>query len=403
VIRAHFWSSLLVLTGQFLAGCSGRDTVAGGGSNGSEAGNSIAVRIANPDGTPAIGALVRVRKPDYLNRDTISARILGVVDSSFCNVRTGLDGSVRIDGLRTGLYRLEAIQEGAAVQILESVGSSPQPERALILRPTGSLWGRVAKERAGAWVGILGTDHRIQTDSAGGFQIPSIPVGPIGVQTLDGSERGFQIIVPKQSVTVGEIRAEKTGQLFLDDFEDGDNRNRYAIPTGDGFWYAALATGMTSSSDTIPREPYRAIVADSVTGNKFLQWSVSNPQKLPEAWAEFGVALGVKNVDLRNLQSVAFRARGVGNVAVRIHSAFLGSKQFFDAKVALTPKWTDYSLPIASFKGVGNKADTLSVPLILSSCEGIAFSFGPDGSLSLDDVRMTGVDPVSLWGNLIAP
>jgi len=383
-------------------GC-GDGSVAGGGSSGSEAGNSITIQVLRPDGMPASGAEVRVRASNHLRVDS-SARPQGMVlDSTYADLSTGADGAVVAAGLREGSYRIEALDGEHAGQVLATSSTRSGTRATIVLGPTGTVSGRIEGGRSGAWIGLLGSDHRTRTDSDGAFRMSGLPAGNASLRAIAGTERGFQVVRPRESATVGILRPEVPAGLFLDDFEDGDTYHRYAPISGRGWWYAAMASSLASVPDDIAGNPENALMTDAATGNRFLEWSVSNPGNIAEGWAEFGVGLGAAPVDLRKLTSISFRVRGSGVVQVRIHSSRLLSKQFFGSAVALTPDWTDVTVALGAFKVEGPGADTVDASALLDSCSGIAWSFGPAGKIALDDIRLTGIDAITLWGELIAP
>jgi len=383
-------------------GCSD-SAVAGGGPSGSEAGNSIAIHVQLPDGKPAAGVAVRVRMSSYLPADSLPCPNGRVLDSGYANLLTNSDGSVVVEGLRGGSYRIEALDGDQAGQFLSAVTTQRRSLAVIALGPTGTVAGRIAGGRSGAWIGVQGTEHRARTGSDGSFRLAGLPAGSASLRAIDGSEQGIQSVRPREVVSAGVLRPELAGELFLDDFEDGDTYHRYAAVSGNGWWYAAKASALTSVPDDIAGHPENALLTDSVTGNRYLEWSVSNPLNISEGWAEFGVGLGAKSTDLRKLSAISFRVRGSGTVQVRLHSTHLQSKQFYGAAVSMASTWTDVTVPLSSFKVEGPGADTVRAANLLDSCSGIAWSFGPVGKIDLDDIRLTGVGAAMLWGELIAP
>lgn len=392
-------ASLLALLG---AGC-GEDRTAGGGSSGSEAGNSLEIQVMRPDGSPAAGILVRLRTSLYLASDSLPLEEGRILDSTLANIRTGPRGSVVVEGLREGAYRIEALEDQEAGQILASVTPEERRRAVVLLGPTGTVSGRILAPRANSWVGVLGTEHRTRVGTDGLFRIAGLPTGNVSLRALDGSEAGFQVVRPRGTVSVGVLRPESPSELYFEDFEDGDTYHRYAAVSGKGWWYAAMANGLTSTPEEISGHPENALVTDSASGNRYLAWSVADPQKVPEAWAEFGVGLGAKSVDLRGLTSIRFRMRGTGTVEVRIRSTHLQSKQFYGAPVVIPSSWTEVSVPLSAFRLVGPVSDTLTTGTLLDSALGLAWSFGPEGRLELDDIRLEGVQATNLWGTLVAP
>ncbi len=96
----------------------------------------------------------------------------------------------------------------------------------------------------------------------------------------------------------------------------------------------------------------------------------------------------------------------IKTVLLRIQSTRLPSKQFLEANVDLMAGWTNHRVALSSFRLTGSPSappDSASLATLLESCSGIAWSFGPEGSLDLDDVLLDGVDANSIWGPLRIP
>lgn len=180
------------------SGCADLGPVAG-----SEIGNpTIAGAVLKPDGSPAAGATVILRRKDYLAKGIgeglISTSILpevwlakrGLFDSRglfMAETETDAEGRFHIDSVDTGSYRIE-VNDGAEGLLIDVAVDSADKEVKL---PVGSL-GAVATLRgvlrtvdpaAGQYLAFVrGLERTVLVDrTTGAFTLPALPAGTYSV------------------------------------------------------------------------------------------------------------------------------------------------------------------------------------------------------------------------------
>lgn len=171
-----------------LAGC-GQDpaspSVALGG-NGSETTNGFTLIVLNEDGTPASGALVRLRPSDSL------AGSWG--DSLVGSQRTRLDtvsdaeGHVTVRGLVRGNYTLEMRLNDARSLAHQSAQADPPFGGSFRLTQAGTPRFQDAR-LAGCVLGLQGVDRRATADAAGLVQFDSLPTGVYAFRAWKNGKR----------------------------------------------------------------------------------------------------------------------------------------------------------------------------------------------------------------------
>ena len=169
--------------------CTSNPTVAGGG-DGSETTNGLAMTVKFPDGqTPAANAVVRIRPAGYLAfGDTVAGTI---IDTS-----TGVDGSLRLDGIAAGAHTIEVIGDsslGLVINVRFGENGSREELGAVGLKRTGRIYGAVnasAIAAASARIGIYGLQRTIATSADGRFFAADLPPSTyvLHAATLDPSD-----------------------------------------------------------------------------------------------------------------------------------------------------------------------------------------------------------------------
>jgi hypothetical protein len=377
----------LLAVGLALVGCGDPDRVAGGSSYETE--NAVAARFLAPDGTPAVGALVRARPLEWVD---------GGAGELPADLRTDGDGrcTLRLD---PGAWRLEARLAGSV-----AVGEVPAIRRGLDLgsvrltRP-GSVFGRALP---GSRVGVSGLQHQAVVNSEGYFQFDSLPPGVHVLRQVGSQARAFAFAEAGISRDAGLLRTEIPGQILLDDFEDGDTRLRHGAWTGGGWWWVDADSGVNLSPDGVSDKPERAILADG-EGGKVLHVSAAFPDGAPStSWAQTGHDfVGTRPLDLSGLASIRFRARGIGTIAVLVHLEEATPAQVPRAEVVLDSVWREFEIPAARLQPPawsGVVLDSATRSERLRSAVGLSWSMSSSGDLWLDDVRLVGPSSALLWG-----
>lgn len=384
--RWHFLACGLVLIG-----CGEPDRSAGGSSYETE--NAVAARIVHPDGSPASGALVRARPLGWLDGDHAIPSL---------DVRTDAEGRLQLE-LAEGPWRLEARQSGV-VAVLDV----PARQRALDMGTVrlslpSSIVGRAP---AGSQVGVSGLQHRAQVDPGGYFHLDSLPPGVHVVREIGTTARAFVLTREGTSTDAGVLRSETTGQILLDDFEDGDSRLRHGAWTGGGWWWLDADSGVNLSPDSVGAKPERAIFADG-GGGKVFHFSAAFPANADaSSWAQCGHDFGARPLDLSSLVSVRFKARGIGTVGVLVNIDSATPAQVPQTSVVLDSVWKEFDVPVSALQlpsWSGVVLDSASRALRLRRAVGLTWSLNASGDLWLDDIRLVGPSSSFLWGQSPPP
>lgn len=377
----------LLALGMALVGCSDPDRVAGGSSYETE--NAVAARFLASDGTPAAGASVRARPLDWVD---------GAARELPADLRTDTDGRCTLR-LGPGAWRLEARLAGSV-----AVVEVPSVRRGLDLGSVqlsgpASLFGRGLP---GSRVGVSGLQHQAVVNAEGYFQFDSLPQGVHVLRQLGSQARAFAFAEAGLSRDAGLLRTEIPGQILLDDFEDGDTRLRHGAWTGGGWWWVDADTGVNLSPDGVSASPERAVLADG-SGGKVLHFAAAFPDGAPAtSWAQTGHDfVGDRPLDLSGLESIRFRARGIGTVAVLVNLQDATPSQVPRAEVVLDSTWREFEIPVTllqppSWSGV--VLDAASRSQALRRAVGLTWSLSSSGDLWLDDVRLVGPSASLLWG-----
>lgn len=254
---APIFTALAVLA-LLVSGCGDTRVV------GSEIGNpTIAGVILNPDGSPAAGAMVSLRRKDYvamgigetLIRSEVEPEIWLAKKGVFkADVETDAKGRFKIDSVDTGSYRIEVIDalgKGVLLDVAVTLDSGKIELPAGTARANGSISGTLrtldpAAAQYIAWV--RGVERAALVSSVDGrFTLPNCPAG---VYTLYFGclDRGcLSKEVPNVTVEVGT--AVEMDTVFLQTFSTEI--------------YAAWKSSMKISLNTTATG---ADVADSVAG-----------------------------------------------------------------------------------------------------------------------------------------
>jgi len=272
-------------------------------------------------------------------------------------------------------------------------GSSYETENALTGRISGSTL-------PGDTVESLNRGRQTVAAPDGRFLLDSLPMG---VHVLHGRASGGRAYVALQdsgTVRSGILRPERSGEILLDDFEDGDSRNRYGAWLGDGWWWISGASAVQLLPAGISPFPARSLVVDT-DGNTSLHFSATFAGNSTADWAETGVHLGSAPYDLTSLVAVRFRAKGSGTLTVRLLTDGATAGQNIETTASLGSGWNDYEIPLSAFQlpaWSGSSVDSAGRIAKLRNCTGLSWAFTASAELWLDDVRLIGPSPSTLWG-----
>lgn len=154
-----------------LFACSEKEDVAGG------PGSITTNGLAYADGRPASYATVALRKVDFRSTEAVEENALVVADTY-----ADESGNFKVDIPAEGKYRLTVLHDGVAYSRVVTrdgfaeVGVSTAPDTVDLL-PTAVMAGVVdiPEGSSAVWVGVVGTDVLVKTDSAGWFALSALP------------------------------------------------------------------------------------------------------------------------------------------------------------------------------------------------------------------------------------
>lgn len=377
---------LLIAFLALLAGCASDERSAGGSSYETE--NAVAFQILRPDGEPAAGALVRARPNTWL--DTAGIDTMGML-------RADSAGKVVVS-LTGGAWRLEAMDQGLVAMLDATMRSGRQELGALVLGRPGRITG---KARPGAWIAVAGLARHAVADPTGRFAFDSLPAGPHALRAAGSTARAFVRANAGEWTDAGVLHADTSGQILVDDFEDGNSRAWYGDWIGDGWWWIAADSVVHLSPDSVSQIPARGVIADG-QGGKVLQFSADFPAGAPStAWAQCGVDFGPRPLDLSGLASVRFRARGIGTVLLIVNIDSASWDEVPRADVVLDTAWQVFEVSASRLQlpaSSGKTLDSAALANRLRKAVGLTWSLSASGDLWLDDVRLIGPSPSLLWG-----
>jgi hypothetical protein len=387
------WSAILAALGTltvagplWLTGCAAPDRSAGGSSYETE--NAVAVRVLDPDGTPAGRVPVRVRASGWLPGDPFGSALDTWTDEA---------GHLSFT-LPMGAWRLEALgPQGRAVADIPS-GRTSTDLGTLSLAPPATVSGRA---EPGSWVGAAGLQRMAQADASGWFHLDSVPAGRHVLHQIGSAARAFVALAPATRVDAGRLRIDTAGQIFLDDFEDGDSRLRHGPWTGGGWWWVDADSGVNLAPDSVSHLPVRAVFADG-GGGKVFHISAAFPAEAPATtWAQCGVDFGIRPLDLSTLASVRFRARGIGQATLIVNIEGATAAEVPQASFQLDSVWRDVEIPVGSLQPPvwsGQVLNPVTRAARLRQATGLTWSLSASGDIWLDDVRLVGPSSALLWG-----
>jgi len=384
-------ATLLLLVAGGLVSCGGPDRSAGGSSYETE--NAVAARIVRPDGTPASGTLVRARPVAWLEGDSF--------DSSL-DQRTDAEGRIQTQ-LPPGAWRLD-VRQGGVVAVIDVPALGRIPDFGTVhLGAPASVMGR---SEPGARVAVSGLPGSTVVDAGGFFHFDALPAGIHVLRQIGTTARAFLSAEAGQSLDAGILRTDSAGEIFLDDFEDGDARSRFGAWTGGGWWWISGSPGVHLSPDGVDTKPGRAVFADGGGGNVF-HVSADFPANADTSLrAQCGVDLGPSPVDLSALVAVRFRARGIGIATIHVNSEAIPTSGNPQASVALDSTWKEFEIPLSSLhpaSWTGTALDSASRLQMLRRSVGLTWSLSASGDLWLDDIRLIGPSVAVLWGSTPPP
>ena len=169
----------------------------------SETTNGVSATVHNPNGTPAAGAAVRLRRSDYVTPVSMSERNKSAVVSS--DALTDNNGRFEIRRIDPGSYLIEVTtgSTGVVLACSFSTDDSLQDFGSDTLRSFGVI--RTTVDTAGQsgnrlYAQIAGLERLVAVDSTGSFTMNDIPAGTFSVRVI--SSVNTAPVIRRDSVSV---------------------------------------------------------------------------------------------------------------------------------------------------------------------------------------------------------
>jgi len=181
--------SLLIVAIVVWVDCSKTATIAGNSS--SETTNGITAVIRKIDGSPVVGAMVRLRRSDYVSQPGSGAQ----QESSLKNTVTDAQGRYQFYRVDTGSYCIEAslassrFSQGGSVLFKCSIGPNDSVDFGTdTLHSFAFVKGTVDSSTAQGkrlFVQVLGLERLVAVDSSGKFMLNDLPSGNFSLRIID--------------------------------------------------------------------------------------------------------------------------------------------------------------------------------------------------------------------------
>lgn len=196
---------------------------------GSETTNGIVALVGD---APAAFAGVALRKVDFTVDEFAPENAMVQPD-----VYASENGSFTLDTLdfdSSDVFRLTVVHGGAAFTQVFS-GSEMSGVDTVVLEPTGSVTGAVTVPEGSdfVWVGVLGMDVMVQSDSNGRFALPQLPsTDSLKLYFVkDGGKKSFKEVEVKPEAYKNEV-VNAVEPPKQDDPKDDDNIKFVAVVDG---------------------------------------------------------------------------------------------------------------------------------------------------------------------------
>jgi len=162
--------------------CSRSTQVAGWGS---ETTNGVTAAVVRQDGTPAAGAVVRVRKSDFVTQPPADLAKTSIYSA---DALTDELGRFEIKGIDPGSYSVEVRDSAAAVLLTCSIEINDTVNfHTDTLRPLASVRGSIDTSGMNGkrlFVQVCGLERLVSVDSAGAFTIKDLPAGLFSLHVI---------------------------------------------------------------------------------------------------------------------------------------------------------------------------------------------------------------------------
>ncbi len=340
-------------------------------------GDSVLAVVLDSRGRPIPYAVVQVvERKNWAARTENGERV--VRDSAFIADK---------DGLFSVDYGLCA-DVGLQVSVPgKGLGYAPCAKvRSILKIEVGKPQGVHGRAKANQSVAVYGTGFFAQSDGHGHWRLP-----------LPGNLRRNDIVLMENENW--HLLNERSGRIVVENFSNAKSPftllHRF---NGGSRWWAAFDSD--SSGDSTENLAAHRVFADARHGNALhirLVDASGGKAMVGFDWGRDRTCPDPERVyrDLSNADTLFLAAKGEGTVRVQFvcRAENLLKNTVFETKIALDSSWTDYALPIESFKVVdGSTLDaSFSWEEVSGHCKATVFYADGPADLWLDDIAIHGV------------
>ncbi|NLP02634.1 MAG: hypothetical protein GX089_09085 [Fibrobacter sp.] len=386
------------------------------GGSGTETINTF---VALASGAPASGAVVKVIDAEGW-MDSICREANPVLDSAVVD----RGGFLSLKASRSRIVNIQ-IDRGTEGRFLRFVSAGQFDGDTLYLDSVFTMSATVnPAEAENLSFRLSGTTYQSSAQSPGRITLSGIPSGAYTLIALGNPTnwrplilRGLNMSFQSNLSDTLQISFEN---LLIDDFETGIGPTTISNLFRGITWYTYSDAGAkgwdvekrmwTEISDTFETPGNSSIEvgsADDGRGGKAALFEVSLDRSINPPWAGAGfylVSSGKTGVDLSEMESISFRARGRGNLTIRLETAAYDSigsgHSQFSAIVNLTDSWQVHTIPVSSLyliMPLDSSQQFIPWKVASESVNKVEFEFAagdnPDDPLELylDDIYLNGV------------
>lgn len=242
---------------------------------------------------------------------------------------------------------------------------------------------------------LLGTPFCTAVSDQGDAFFAALPAGSFTL-LRDAIPSASATIVPRDTVHT----TDPSRTFLLEDFEDGDARHLLTPWSGGDGWFLSVhgRTRLVFPRDSIPFSDALTTTNAWNGGRSFLV-RYDDPDKKPGVVSmQVGLRLGQKSLNLTELDSIRFWARGTGMLRIALEqeiSAGKFRKSIWD--ISLYPDWREISLTTAFPQGGDDYMYHVPFREVADKIHLLTFFLSEGDEFALDQIRLTGVRPEEFY------
>ncbi len=395
--------------------CDGSNHAKGPGS---ETTNGIVASVFS-DGIAASYANICLHKADYISDDTSGIVLVP-------NYEADSSGNFVLENLATGDYRL-TISLGEKFYSKEiSYSGSSLDLGDIHLDSPGSVSGTFADENGQAlasWIGVYGLDVLVRIAPNGDFILPTLPTDDLKLFALTESRDSIVAdtnLTIKKSATTSWIHTHSKTQSSSSAEEsssstmssnsssssssshaESSSSKEYAWMVFENFedsasfakrnWYFSADANAKINYPTTSSNYWTAVVDNSELNSHVFSGYYSTS---PGSYVIFGSQISSSGIDMSDLDSIRFYAKGSGNIRLSLERWEETSTENLKAwteDLPLTSSWTHFCITPADFQLPENDSLSTGWESVKKTVTRLHF-FGLEGQeISLDDITVYGL------------